>query len=77
MFSLFTGGLCLCFDFLKGVWDSKQDISVPTSSPKSTSHPSSIQSLNSEPGICPRPLLLSDTFTGETEVTLPDGVTIA
>ncbi|XP_039546132.1 kinesin-like protein KIF13B isoform X2 [Pimephales promelas] len=33
----------------KGVWDSQQEISVPTSSPKSTSHPSSIQSLNSEP----------------------------
>ncbi|XP_077075588.1 kinesin-like protein KIF13B isoform X3 [Siphateles boraxobius] len=33
----------------KGFWDSQQEISVPTSSPKSTSHPSSIQSLNSEP----------------------------
>ncbi|XDV41205.1 hypothetical protein PO909_010109 [Leuciscus waleckii] len=33
-----------------GVWDSQQEISVPTSSSKSTSHPSSIQSLNSEPG---------------------------
>ncbi|KAK7151244.1 hypothetical protein R3I93_012242 [Phoxinus phoxinus] len=35
----------------KGVWDGQQEISVPTSSPKSTSHPSSIQSLNSEPGL--------------------------
>ncbi|XP_067274304.1 kinesin-like protein KIF13B isoform X2 [Pseudorasbora parva] len=33
----------------KGVWGSQQEISVPTSSPKCTSHSSSIQSLNSEP----------------------------
>ncbi|XP_002667565.2 kinesin-like protein KIF13B isoform X2 [Danio rerio] len=35
----------------KGGWDSRQDISVPTSLPKSKSHSSSVQSHNSEPGL--------------------------
>ncbi|KAI2652292.1 Kinesin-like protein KIF13B [Labeo rohita] len=46
----------------KGGFDSRQEISVLTSSPKNQSRSASVQNQNSEPGNCPHPPLLS-TFS--------------